>query len=109
MVARVSHLVTDWRSDRIQCVEPNRENERIGPSTAELVATSSRESDSTGDAQHARADDSAHESDRLLELFFSQSLDGFFFMMLDEPVRWDDDADKDALIEYPSRTSALPR
>ncbi len=23
-----------------------------------------------------------------LELFFSQSLDGFFFMMLDEPVRW---------------------
>ena len=28
-----------------------------------------------------------------LELFFSQSLDGFFFMMLDEPVVWDDSAD----------------
>ena len=29
------------------------------------------------------------EADARLELFFSQSLDGFFFMMLDEPVRWD--------------------
>ena len=26
------------------------------------------------------------ESQDLLELFFSQSLDGFFFMMLDQPV-----------------------
>ncbi len=35
-----------------------------------------------------------------LELFFSQSLDGFFFMMLDEPVRWDDSVDKDAVLDY---------
>ena len=28
------------------------------------------------------------ENEWLLELFFSQSLDGFFFMMLDEPVEW---------------------
>ena len=33
--------------------------------------------------------------DHLLELLFSQSLDGFFFMMLDEPIRWDDQADKE--------------
>jgi PAS domain S-box-containing protein len=38
--------------------------------------------------------------DNLLALLFSQSLDGFFFMMLDEPVRWDDDADKEALLDY---------
>jgi formate hydrogenlyase transcriptional activator len=39
-------------------------------------------------------------SDHLLELLFSQSLDGFFFMMLDEPIRWDDDADKEGLLDY---------
>ena len=38
--------------------------------------------------------------DDRLELFFSQSLDGFFFMMLDEPIRWDDSIDKDAALDY---------
>src|SRR4051812_27552648 len=40
------------------------------------------------------------ENERLLELFFSQSLDGFFFMMLDEPIEWTDHVDKDAALEY---------
>ena len=35
-----------------------------------------------------------------LELFFSQSLDGFFFMMLDEPVVWNDSTDKDKALDY---------
>jgi PAS domain S-box-containing protein len=39
-------------------------------------------------------------TDDRLELFFSQSLDGFFFMMLDEPIAWDDGADKNALLDY---------
>ena len=39
-------------------------------------------------------------TDDRLELFFSQSLDGFFFMMLDEPIAWHEHADKDALLEY---------
>ena len=39
-------------------------------------------------------------TDHLLELLFAQSLDGFFFMMLDEPIRWDDDGDKEALLDY---------
>jgi PAS domain S-box-containing protein len=38
--------------------------------------------------------------DDSLELFFSQSLDGFFFMMLDEPVRWDDSVDKEKTLDY---------
>ena len=38
--------------------------------------------------------------DDRLELFFSQSLDGFFFMMLDEPIAWNDRADKEALLDY---------
>jgi PAS domain S-box-containing protein len=40
------------------------------------------------------------ENERLLELFFSQSLDGFFFMMLDEPVAWGDHVDKDEVLDY---------
>jgi PAS domain S-box-containing protein len=36
----------------------------------------------------------------MLELFFSQSLDGFFFMMLDEPIRWDDTVDRESLLDY---------
>ncbi|HEU5303343.1 MAG TPA: PAS domain-containing protein [Gemmatimonadales bacterium] len=40
------------------------------------------------------------ESRHLLELFFSQSLDGFFFMMLDQPVRWTETTDKEAALDY---------
>lgn len=41
------------------------------------------------------------ESQHQLELFFSQSLEGFFFMMLDSPVRWDETVvDKDKVLEY---------
>jgi PAS domain S-box-containing protein len=42
----------------------------------------------------------AHGDRPLLELLFSQSLDGFFFMMLDEPIHWDESADKDELLDY---------
>lgn len=38
--------------------------------------------------------------ERELDLFFSQSLDGFFFMMLDEPIRWRDAADREAVLDY---------
>jgi PAS domain S-box-containing protein len=38
--------------------------------------------------------------DSLRELFFAQSIDGFFIMMLDEPITWDGAADKDALLDY---------
>ena len=40
------------------------------------------------------------DNERLLELFFSQSLDGFFFMMLEEPVEWGEHVDKDAVLDF---------
>jgi PAS domain S-box-containing protein len=46
------------------------------------------------------AEKALEESRRLLELFFAHSLDGFFFMMLDEPVRWDEGVDKEAALDY---------
>jgi PAS domain S-box-containing protein len=47
-----------------------------------------------------RAEATITAQQRLLEAFFTQSLDGFFFMMLDQPIRWADDADKEALLDY---------
>ena len=40
------------------------------------------------------------ENEQLLERFFAQSLDGFFFMMLDEPVEWGDHVSKDEVLDY---------
>ncbi|HET7110573.1 MAG TPA: histidine kinase [Gemmatimonadales bacterium] len=40
------------------------------------------------------------ENERLLELLFSNSPDGFFFMMLDEPVEWGDHVDKARVLDY---------
>ncbi|MBD0392373.1 MAG: PAS domain S-box protein, partial [Microcoleus sp. C1-bin4] len=47
-----------------------------------------------------RAEEALRESQEQLELFFSQSLDGFFFMMLDEPVQWDNTVDKEKVLDY---------
>ncbi|MDK9693706.1 MAG: PhnD/SsuA/transferrin family substrate-binding protein [Sulfurimonas sp.] len=38
--------------------------------------------------------------EQLLELFFRQSMHGFFFMMLDEPVEWNDSVDKEKALDY---------
>jgi PAS domain S-box-containing protein len=47
-----------------------------------------------------RAREALLESRQLLELFFEQSLDGFFFMLLDQPVRWGGREDADAVLDY---------
>jgi signal transduction histidine kinase len=39
-------------------------------------------------------------TESLHELFFAQSLDGFFVMLIDEPVEWSDTSDKDATLDY---------
>lgn len=40
------------------------------------------------------------QAEEHLELFFAQSLDGLFFMMLDQPVVWNDAIDKEQLLDY---------
>ncbi|MCE5196535.1 MAG: PAS domain S-box protein [Negativicutes bacterium] len=40
------------------------------------------------------------KSERLLNLFFTQSLTGSFFMMLDQPVEWNDSIDKEETLAY---------
>jgi len=47
-----------------------------------------------------KAKEKAEESEEILDYFFTQSMDGFFFMMLGEPISWNDTADKQKLLEY---------
>ena len=55
---------------------------------------------STNITERMQIEAALRESEARLELFFAQSLDGFFFMMLDEPVRWDETVDKDQVLDY---------
>jgi len=50
--------------------------------------------------ERRRAEEALRESKRYLDIFFSQSLTGFFFMMLDEPIVWDASADKEKVLDY---------
>lgn len=49
------------------------------------------------------------KSENELRLFFDNSIYGFFFMMLDEPINWNDDADKDELIDYAFKHQKVTR
>jgi PAS domain S-box-containing protein len=46
-----------------------------------------------------RTEEALKESQQQLELFFSQSLDGFFFVMLEEPVQWDNTVDQEKVLD----------
>lgn len=43
--------------------------------------------------------DHSIQNDQLLDLLFRQSLDGFFFMMMDPPFQWDDTVDKNRVLD----------
>ncbi len=47
-----------------------------------------------------QAEEALRKSEEQLELFFTQSLAGFFFMMLDEPVNWDKAKDKEKTLDH---------
>ena len=50
--------------------------------------------------ERKQAENALRESEEKLELFFKQSLDGFYFMMLDEPFDWKSTVDKEKAIDY---------
>ena len=47
-----------------------------------------------------RTEEALRESQQQLELFFSQSVDGFLFITLDEPVQWDDTVDQEQVLDF---------
>lgn len=46
------------------------------------------------------APSTSFKNEELLEMFFSQSQDGFFFMMLDNPVEWGDHVNKAEVLDF---------
>jgi PAS domain S-box-containing protein len=82
-------LVT--QHDLLQCFEP--------PPAAAFTPPSIREEQSAKPAPRLQELELLSDQHRL-EAFFTQSPDGFFFMMLDRPIRWDEAADQDALLDY---------
>jgi PAS domain S-box-containing protein len=46
------------------------------------------------------SDPSQFNTPALLEAFFERSQDGFFFMMLDQPIEWGSHVDQDAVLDY---------
>lgn len=47
-----------------------------------------------------KAEQSLKQQEARLKSFFSQSLNGCFFMLLDEPIEWNDAVDKEQVLEY---------
>lgn len=52
------------------------------------------------DLELQAAIDKLSESRKRMDLFFSQALSGFFFIMMDEPMQWDETIDKEAALDY---------
>jgi len=51
-------------------------------------------------SERKQAERALIEANQKMNSFFEQSLDGFFFMMLDEPIEWNDTTNKDESLEY---------
>jgi len=56
-----------------------------------------------------RAEQALLEGKRELDLFFNQSLDGYFFSMLDEPVVWSGAVDQEAVLDQVFARQRLAR
>lgn len=50
--------------------------------------------------QLKQTEEKLKESENRLDLFFRSSKEGFFFMMLDEPVEWNENVNKDEVLDY---------
>ncbi len=50
--------------------------------------------------ERKQAEEALRESNKTAHQFFSESSAGAFFMMLDEPVEWNDTVDKEKILDY---------
>lgn len=53
--------------------------------------------------ERKRAEKAVRESQRRLSLFFHQSLDGYYFTELEVPQEWNEQTDKDKVLDYIAR------
>ncbi len=50
--------------------------------------------------ERKRIENELKDSQHRLQMFFNQSLDGFYFSMLDEPKVWNENSDKEEILDY---------
>jgi len=50
--------------------------------------------------ERKKAEEAILDTNKKMDAFFEQSLDGFFFMMLDEPIDWINTMDKEGLLRF---------
>ena len=50
--------------------------------------------------ERKKAEEAILDTNKKMDAFFEQSLDGFFFMMLDEPIDWINTQDKEGLLRF---------
>ncbi|MGB8701634.1 MAG: PAS domain-containing protein, partial [Thermosynechococcaceae cyanobacterium] len=106
-------LIHQANARSIQTLEPFDAYFRLTPPSGRLKwihTKSSPERQTNGDlvfdglvmdvSDHKAVEAVLRENQELMGLFFHQSLHGFFFMMLDEPIRWDETTDKEAALDY---------
>lgn len=56
-----------------------------------------------------KAEHALVENERQLDLFFSHSVDGYCFFMLDTPVRWDNTIDKKSTLDFIFKNTRVSR
>jgi PAS domain S-box-containing protein len=81
------------------CQQINVELEQLNTSLEQKVAERTAQAIAANTALQKESE-ARRQAEEELQLFFCQSLDGFFFMMLDEPVEWDDTVDKEKALDY---------
>ena len=56
-----------------------------------------------------KSDEALRNANQKMNAFFEQSLDGFFFMMLDEPIKWTEGANKEQLLDFTFSNQRITR
>lgn len=100
-------IVEQFEQIQLQNEKLFQANEELQASNEELMTTTEELSNSYATLTETKRQ--LEESEKQLKLFFTYSVDGFFFMMLDKPVRWDDTVDKEKTLDYVFKHQRITR
>jgi PAS domain S-box-containing protein len=106
--ANLRHLIVEGQLRETEYILVKKDGARFSAEVNAAILRSADGSPSriifvTRDITERKVAEAAlRESQGRLSLFFSQSLDGFYFSMLDEPKEWNEHTDKEEVLDYVS-------
>jgi PAS domain S-box-containing protein len=86
--------------DQLQQERDLRRQVEVALQDSLLVNAQMRQELADRRSDHEHLEHQLLESKQRLEAFFAQSLDGFFFMMIDQPIRWNETIDREVMLDY---------